>query len=413
MSGRVQVVFFGEVLAGHAPEVVRQRLGEALKVDGDRLTGLFSGSRRVLKRSLEPAEAQRWVRHLARLGAKLHVEAVEGGVAAATDAPAPHQATARPATPEAPALRLVDKTPAPSAMSTDGAAGQADAPGNPSAAASTDPESTREARARRLEAARERRDRLDQNTRLDTAPGPFGLSLQGRMGRKRYATANLWMFALTLLMAAVVVSRPSVTRLLLVAPFFLPVMFFQMRLSVLRCHDCGKTGWWTLLSFIPSVNAIFALVLSFAPGSEGENDYGEPPPVDGWGRVLLAGLALCLSAALLVFGAMHSLRGAALSSQRGKPAQGDVNLVEFDARVSALPSVDAQEAFQGDYTAATGQKAFAVSPSGAWGWAHHDTQVREAIKLALAHCDANRAAYTARCEPVHVNGRWVAPLPGR
>lgn len=47
--------------------------------------------------------------------------------------------------------------------------------------------------------------------------------------------------------------------------------------GVRRCHDLGWSGWWILLRLIPIVGLIQGLWLLFAPGEEGENEYGAQP----------------------------------------------------------------------------------------------------------------------------------------
>lgn len=51
----------------------------------------------------------------------------------------------------------------------------------------------------------------------------------------------------------------------------------QFPLDIRRCHDMGKSGWLTLLLFVPFVNMIWVLVLLFKKGTEGENAYGPDP----------------------------------------------------------------------------------------------------------------------------------------
>ena len=72
----VQLVFFGEVLAGFRQEDVQHSLAALLKLDPARAAALFSGARVVLKRELPAAQAERYVAHLASLGARVHVEAL-------------------------------------------------------------------------------------------------------------------------------------------------------------------------------------------------------------------------------------------------------------------------------------------------------------------------------------------------
>jgi uncharacterized membrane protein YhaH (DUF805 family) len=56
--------------------------------------------------------------------------------------------------------------------------------------------------------------------------------------------------------------RPTVGRVALFPLVALALTLFGMRLAVLRCHDCDKSGWWSLLLWLPTVNFIVALVLA-------------------------------------------------------------------------------------------------------------------------------------------------------
>jgi uncharacterized membrane protein YhaH (DUF805 family) len=48
-----------------------------------------------------------------------------------------------------------------------------------------------------------------------------------------------------------------------------------------RWHDRNKSGWWSLILFVPLVGAIWFLVeLGFLRGTEGPNRYGPDPIVD-------------------------------------------------------------------------------------------------------------------------------------
>ena len=47
--------------------------------------------------------------------------------------------------------------------------------------------------------------------------------------------------------------------------------------SIRRLHDQDKSGWMILLTFIPFIGWIFALVFAFTPGTEGDNEYGPNP----------------------------------------------------------------------------------------------------------------------------------------
>jgi uncharacterized membrane protein YhaH (DUF805 family) len=48
-----------------------------------------------------------------------------------------------------------------------------------------------------------------------------------------------------------------------------------------RWHDRNKSGWWSLIMFVPIVGGIWMLVeLGFLRGTEGTNSYGPDPVVD-------------------------------------------------------------------------------------------------------------------------------------
>jgi uncharacterized membrane protein YhaH (DUF805 family) len=48
-----------------------------------------------------------------------------------------------------------------------------------------------------------------------------------------------------------------------------------------RWHDRGKSGWWSLIMFIPIVGGIWMLVeLGFLRGTEGVNRFGADPIVE-------------------------------------------------------------------------------------------------------------------------------------
>lgn len=91
MSG-LQVIFSGELLPGQSADLVRQRIGQLFRVDGERLDQLFSGRRMVIKQGLDAEAAEKYRQAIERAGARCLIEALEPQ----TDAPAP-AAAAKPA----------------------------------------------------------------------------------------------------------------------------------------------------------------------------------------------------------------------------------------------------------------------------------------------------------------------------
>ena len=54
--------------------------------------------------------------------------------------------------------------------------------------------------------------------------------------------------------------------------FFLPSLAVVIR----RLHDINRTGWWTLITFIP-FGSLVLLYFSLCRGTDGSNDYGPDP----------------------------------------------------------------------------------------------------------------------------------------
>ena len=54
-------------------------------------------------------------------------------------------------------------------------------------------------------------------------------------------------------------------------------IIIYIMLTIKRWHDVDKSGWLTVLSFIPIVNFFTALFLWFAKGTNGKNQYGDNP----------------------------------------------------------------------------------------------------------------------------------------
>jgi uncharacterized membrane protein YhaH (DUF805 family) len=52
------------------------------------------------------------------------------------------------------------------------------------------------------------------------------------------------------------------------------LIYLGFAVTVRRCHDLGRSGWLTLLGFVPLVNLAFGLYLLFAKGQSGSNAYG-------------------------------------------------------------------------------------------------------------------------------------------
>jgi uncharacterized membrane protein YhaH (DUF805 family) len=428
MTSNLQLVFRGEVIDGFAPEQVRQRIAQALKLDDERVAQLFAGGRTVLKRSLEPALARRYADKLAELGARVHLEPSDAPPTTAfpplPELPEDSGPTVPPwGTPPRPTrpapLPPAVSAPAPLALQpvediTCPTCGENQpkrilcrkcATDMPMGLAAKAEEAARARELRLAELQLRQARRSGAMAAADTSAGWFGLGLEGRMGRLKYATASLLSMALMYMPVIMWLTRPTFGRLALMIVTALLMTLFGMRLAVLRCHDCDKSGWWSLLLWLPTVNVIVTLVLFFAPGSAGSNDYGEEPPPAGWLPFGLALGSVLLLLALTFTSFMRALERAIEENQDDNDAP---MTFQADPRAASLPTREQQAAFNEHYLAAPGAKAFAVSPAGGWGHAERRRSVNDAVRGALQECESRRPPYTEACFVVNINGQWAS-----
>jgi uncharacterized membrane protein YhaH (DUF805 family) len=390
----------------------------------------------VLKRSVDPAEAQRYVTRLAKIGARLYIEP-SGHVHAPPQAlqpraqPAPALATplptitlpatvtvplAKPAQPLPPLPPLAAIQPAASPVSTEEivcpTCGERQSKRLLCRSCATNMpmgiaaklEAEKEARAARMDDLRARRGGRAGNAGGDVsedAPSAWGLDMSGRMGRLTYATAGNVAAAALLLALLWLIKQPSVPRTCAFALVVLGAMVLYVRWTVLRLHDCNHTGKWMFLLFVPALGGLMSLLLYFWPGTRDDNDYGGLPRRGSWLFLLLSMALLVPITGMLSSAAMRLMEDGGFTAE-GLPFTGGD---EPRAVSVELTSDEASDAFQTEYAAGATHKAFAVSPDGAWGWHAGAASPNEAIRAAVADCDTRRKPYTAPCEPVSVNGR--------
>lgn len=127
-------------------------------------------------------------------------------------------------------------------------------------------------------------------------PTVFGMSLEGRIGRLR-SIAYSWPIGLAMLAAVFLATRfSSTTSIVLICMAAVVAIWFSLRVTVLRLHDVNLTGKLVLVVFAlaglagvlrsPGFSAtlsVLCAVSSFLlfyiwPGTNGDNDYGPPPP---------------------------------------------------------------------------------------------------------------------------------------
>ncbi|MBS0308445.1 MAG: DUF805 domain-containing protein [Proteobacteria bacterium] len=137
---------------------------------------------------------------------------------------------------------------------------------------------------------------------------PKIFAVNGRIGRLRYLAYSfgvmiLLMLALGVLvgLAALVLGKGAAVAMGFL--IYIPMIAVTFIMAKRRLNDLDQSGWLSLLSLVPLVNAIFGLYLIFAPGTKGSNSYG-PPPVQNSTSVIMLSLIFPL---VFVFGVLAAI----------------------------------------------------------------------------------------------------------
>lgn len=139
-----------------------------------------------------------------------------------------------------------------------------------------------------------------------TASGEFGevkiLSAQGRLGRVRYIGYSVGMGLLVNVIFALIgglsaflqrgAGSEDPTMGLLTGGVMIIIgiaaLVVSFLLTIQRLHDFNAAGWWSILILLPIANLVLYLVLLIMPGTQGANRFGNPPPPNTLGVILLA-----------------------------------------------------------------------------------------------------------------------------
>lgn len=105
-------------------------------------------------------------------------------------------------------------------------------------------------------------------------------SFDGRINRAKFWAGYviLWVASVIVigLLAAILGDSAGFWILYIVAVAFLVVAGLAVQIK--RWHDRNKSGWWVLISLIPLIGPIWAIIeTGFLPGTPGPNDYGPDP----------------------------------------------------------------------------------------------------------------------------------------
>lgn len=107
-------------------------------------------------------------------------------------------------------------------------------------------------------------------------------SFKGRASRKEYIIKFITILLSLLILKLDIeyIDQIEAWYLMFISPIpliFTWISIFQyFPLAVRRLHDLNSSGWFVLISFIP-FGQLLILWLMFKKGTDGVNDYGEPP----------------------------------------------------------------------------------------------------------------------------------------
>ena len=106
-------------------------------------------------------------------------------------------------------------------------------------------------------------------------------SFQGRMSRQPF-----WLFILVLVIVEVIlfllVDPESSFGAIVWALFSLAIIWPSLAVQIKRWHDRDKSGWWILISIVPIIGPLWALIENgFLRGTDGPNRFGQNPLVVG------------------------------------------------------------------------------------------------------------------------------------
>lgn len=104
-------------------------------------------------------------------------------------------------------------------------------------------------------------------------------SFKGRIRRSTYWYTMLGLFAImfVVMMALALAGVDEGALGLIVVLMYIPLVWISLAVQVKRWHDRDKSGWWVLISFIPVIGGLWALIENgFLAGSPEVNRFGPP-----------------------------------------------------------------------------------------------------------------------------------------
>ena len=149
------------------------------------------------------------------------------------------------------------------------------------------------------------------------------LTSKGRMGRLRFFYYNLLVGLIGMVLIMLGSMAFGISPILggiIVAAIYIAIIVISIFLTIQRCHDLNKSGWWALLLLVPF--AIFYFY--FVPGTKGSNRFGLMPPPNSKGLIIgsiLLPLAMFILMGILASIALPAYQDYVLKAQHAQMQQ--------------------------------------------------------------------------------------------
>jgi len=102
-------------------------------------------------------------------------------------------------------------------------------------------------------------------------------SARGRISRGTYFSSTMTLFFCVILVSGLlaVISGDSGLAELVGLILYILMFYPLIMLVIKRFHDLDKSGWYTILAFIPLVNIVVGWILILKAGTKGPNQFGD------------------------------------------------------------------------------------------------------------------------------------------
>jgi uncharacterized membrane protein YhaH (DUF805 family) len=101
---------------------------------------------------------------------------------------------------------------------------------------------------------------------------------RGRLNRKPYNIASLIIGITIQILIYFLEGTENLVYLSIILLFICIIIYLTLALQVKRWHDIGRSGWWSISSFIPILGQLCMIVCTvFIKGNDGSNRFGDDP----------------------------------------------------------------------------------------------------------------------------------------